>query len=398
MARTCPTPRPFNAVAGTVVFLTLLFFVSFISRLIFSPLFPAIEEDMGISSSQAGSLFFFATIGSLVGSWASGLISARFAHRGAIFLSVFGAVVGLIIAYFAESLWQLRSAFVLLGFCAGLQSPSSVAVITAMVRPSDWGKALAVQQMAPALGLVASGLLAATLLIFFSWQTSLLWIAGLCALLGLIFFAFRGVGSFPGEPPKPTSVGSIVKLHSFWVMMLLFALGMGTQMGVFTMLPLYLTQERGMTIGTANTFLGLANIAPLIMIFAAGYVTDRLGEKRAMALSLLVCGAALLLSGLLSGAAMMVCIILVSAFATSFFPPAFKALSRIVQPNFRSLTTALCTPVSLILGGGLLPTGLGFMGENYSFASGFIITGIIVAAGAGATFFLSFVKEMEPGC
>ena len=279
MAKACPTPRPFSAVAGTVIFLTLLFFLSFISRFIFSPLIPAIGEDIPISSAQAGTLFFMGAIGALIGSWSAGLFSARITHRGVMFIAAFGAAAGLIAAYFAGTIWYLGAVLIVLGFFAGLQTPSSVATITAMVKPDDWGKALSVQQLGPPLSLVASGLLAAALLAFFSWQTSLLWVAGLCVVVGLLFMAFRGVGYFPGDAPSPSMVGPVVRLRSFWVMIFLFALAMGAQVGVFSMLPLYLTEEQGMSTGAANTFLGLANIPPLAMVFVSGWLTDRIGAK-----------------------------------------------------------------------------------------------------------------------
>ena len=301
MAKACPTPRPFSAVAGTVIFLTLLFFISFISRFIFSPLIPAIGEDIPISSGQAGTLFFMGAIGALIGSWSAGLFSARITHRGVMFIAAFGAAAGLIAAYFAGTIWYLGAVLIVLGFFAGLQTPSSVATITAMVKPDDWGKALSVQQLGPPLSLVASGLLAAALLAFFSWQTSLLWIAGLCVVVGLLFMAFRGVGYFPGDAPSPSMVGPVVRLRSFWVMIFLFALAMGAQVGVFSMLPLYLTEEQGMSTGAANTFLGLANIPPLAMVFVSGWLTDRIGAKWAIALFLFVAGVGVIFTGLLSG-------------------------------------------------------------------------------------------------
>ncbi len=398
MAKACPTPRPFRAVTGTVIFLTLLFFVGFVSRFIFSPLLPTISEDIPLTSGQAGALFFLGAIGGLAGSWSAGLISARFTHRGAIFTSVFGAAATLVAAHFAVSVWHLQAALIVLGFFAAVQVPSSVATITAMVRQEDWGKALSVQQLGPPLGLVASGLLAAVLLSWFSWQTTLLWIAGLCLLLGLLFIAFRGVGYFPGDPPSPRMVGPVVKLSSFWVMIFLFALAMGAQVGVFSMLPLYLTEERGMTIGAASAFLGLANIAPLGMVFVSGWITDRIGTKLSMTIFLFVAGVGIVFTGLLTGAAMLVSIVVVAAFAVGAFPPAFKALSNIVQPTFRSIATALCTPLAFILGGGLLPIAIGVMGQTYSFALGLVMVGAVIAVGSVATYLLKFVEKLEEGC
>jgi NNP family nitrate/nitrite transporter-like MFS transporter len=398
MAKACPTPRPFRSVAGTVSFLTLLFFLSFLTRFIFSPLLPAIGKDIGLGAGQAGSLFFMSGIGMLLGSLSTGFISARVTHRNTIFISVFGAAAGLLVAHFAGSIWMLRVALIMLGFFAGVQTPSSLATITAMVRPQDWSTALTVQQLGPPLSLVASGLFAAALLSWFSWRTSLLWIVGLCVLAGLLFIIFRGVGSFPGDPPIPSMLGPVVRLHSFWVMAFLFALGMAAQAGVYSMLPMYLTTERGMSVAGANTFLGLANIAPLIMLFIAGWVTDRIGEKWTMTFYLFVAGIGVLFTGLLSGVGMKISIVVVSAFAVGFFPPAFKSLSSIVQPTFRSLAASLGTPIGFILGGGLLPTGLGFMGQSYSFALGFAITGAVIAVGSVAALTLTFVEEFEPGC
>ena len=315
-----------------------------------------------------------------------------------MFIAAFGAAAGLIAAYFAETIWYLGAVLIVLGFFAGLQTPSSVATITAMVKPDDWGKALSVQQLGPPLSLVASGLLAAALLAFFSWQTSLLWIAGLCAVVGLLFMAFRGVGHFPGDAPSPSTVGPVVRLRSFWVMIFLFALAMGAQVGVFSMLPLYLTEEQGMSTGAANTFLGLANIPPLAMVFVSGWLTDRIGAKRAIALFLFVAGVGVFFAGLLSGVGSLISIVVVSAFAVGAFPPAFKALSNIVQPTFRSIATALCTPLAFIIGGGLLPIGIGLMGESYSLALGLVIVGVVIAVGSAAAFLLKFVEKMEEGC
>jgi MFS family permease len=390
---------PFRAVVGTVVFVTLLFVFGFLARFVFSPLFPAISEDLGISSAQVGSLFLLGAIGMLVGSSSAGYVSARLNHRGATLLSTFGMSVVLVGAYFAGSLWELRVVFIALGILAGFQMPSSVATITAVVKPDDWGRALSVQQMGPPFGLLVGPLLVAGLLTVFAWNTALLWIAGIGVVLGLVFlFAFGGVGAFPGSPPNRATVKPVLSTRSFWVMIFLFALGMGAQVGVYTMLPLYLTQERDMTSGEANTILGLANIAPLAMVFVSGWLATRLGLRPTMTLFLCVTGIMTVLVGLLSGSALVVSIFLMAAFAVGFFAPAFASLSRIVQPNFRSLAAGFAPPLGFLLGGGLLPMALGYMGQAYSFSLGLVITGATIVVGSSATIFLKLITDLEEGC
>ena len=390
---------PFRAVAGTVVVVTLLFFFTFVSRYIFSPLMPTIGKDIPITSGQVGALFLLGAVGVLIGSSLAGLISARLNHRGAMLLSVFGMAAVLVGAYFAGSVWALRVVFIALGILAGFQLPSSVATITAVVKPDDWGRALSVQQMGPPLSLVVGPLLAAGLLTVFTWNTTLLWVAGIGVVLGLLFlFAFGGIGAFPGEPPRPTMVRPVFSTGSFWVMIFLFALGMGAQVGVYTMLPLYLTTERGMTTSQANTILGLSNIAPLGMVFVSGWVTTKIGLRPTMTLFLSLTGLMVVLVGLLSGAALVVSIFLMAALAVGFFAPGFASLSRIVQPNYRSLAAGFAPPIAFLLGGGLLPTALGYFGQAASFSLGLMIIGAIILVGSSATVLLRLLTDLGEGC
>jgi NNP family nitrate/nitrite transporter-like MFS transporter len=175
---------------------------------------------------------------------------------------------------------------------------------------------------------------------------------------------------------------------------------MGAQVGVYTMLPLFLTQEKLMSIPSANALLGIANISPLAMVFVAGWVTDRIGERWAMFGALSLTGAATVLVGAADGLWLRVGIFLLPAFAVCFFPPAFSALSRIVQPNRRSVAAALVPPIAFIVGGGLLPVALGYMGQHYTFALGFAIIGAATVACSAAAFLVRLLREdeMEEGC
>lgn len=399
MAKSCPTPQPLRSVIGQLVLLTAMFFATFLARFIFPALLPSMDADGIINPSQGGSLFLVAAFGSLLGSLSAGLISSVLKHRGALILSVFGTVLALIGAYFATTVWHLWIVFFVMGVMFGFHLPSSVATITAMVRKEDWGKALSIQQLAPPLTLLAAPLLAVLLLTWFSWNTTLLWIAGLGLILGLWFMFFTGgIGAFPGDPPNREFAGPVLKTPSFWLMIVLFALGMGAQVGVYTMLPLYLTAERDMTPEGANTLIGLANIAPVVFIFIAGWLTAKLGEKRMISIALFLTGIATLLVGALSGIALKVCVVLMAGFAVSFFPPAFSALSRTVQPTYRSLATAFATPTAFLIGGGLLPLILGYVGQSGHYGLGIVVVGCVVAVGSVLAVFLRLLDEMEEGC
>ena len=398
MDKACPTPEPFSDMVWNIIFLTLLFFLTFISRFIFAPLMPTIGPDLGITPSQAGSVFLLGSVGVFVAALASGFVSSRINHRGTLTLSTFGVGLALLACYFSTSVWGIRLVMIVLGMAAGLNLPSAVATITAMVSRQDWGKALAVQQMAPPLSLVLGPLLSVVLLIWFSWRTSLACLGGFSIFVGLAFVKYGKFGDFPGDAPSPSLIKIILSQRSFWIMVILFALGMGGQVGVYAMLPLYLVTERGLAAESANTLLGLSQISALFMTFFAGWVTDKIGEKRTIALFLLTSGAVTVLIGSLSGTWLKVAVFLQPALIVCFFPPAFAALSRIVQPYMRSLAAGMGPPTAFFLGGGLLPAALGYMGENYTFGLGIVLSGCIMMLGAVLVVFLKLLEKMEDGC
>ena len=181
-------------------------------------------------------------------------------------------------------------------------------------------------------------------------------------------------------------------------MVVLFALGMGGQVGIYAMLPLYLVTEHGLSGDTANTILGLSQVSCLILTFFAGWLTDRLGEKKVILMVLSVAGLATILMGVLSGPWLKFLVFLQPALIVCYFPAGFAALSRSVQPNMRGLASALVPPTAFIIGGGLLPAILGYMGQTLSFGLGIALFGVLIFLGAGLVFALTLLDKMDPGC
>lgn len=395
----CPIPEPFGSAFGSILFLTLLFFLTFVSRFIFAPLMPAMSSEMGLSHSQAGSIFLSGSVGVFIGSLSSGFVSSRLLHKGTIALSLIGVACTLLLCTILANLWALRGAVLVLGMMAGLNLPSNVATITALVSRQDWGKALAVQQTAPPMALVVGPLLSVFLLIWFSWRAPMLVIAVVGIATALILIRFGTIGKFPGDEPDLSLARTVLSGRSFWIMIILFALGMGGQVGIYAMMPLYLIAERGLPEASANTLIGLSQVSALFMTFFAGWVTDRIGEKKAISIFLLASGVVTLLLGMTTGLWLKVVVFLQPALIVCYFPAGFAALARSVQPNLRSLATAWVTPSAFVLGGGLFPLLLGYMGQTVSFASGIILAGvIIIILGSVLPFFLNLIEQLDYGC
>src|SRR5512139_1020959 len=91
-----------------LTFLTAIFYLNFVSRIILGPFLPVIEHELGLGHGVAGSLFLFIQIGYAAGLLGSGLVSWRFSHRHTIMASVVAVGVAMAGLSLAGSLGAMR--------------------------------------------------------------------------------------------------------------------------------------------------------------------------------------------------------------------------------------------------------------------------------------------------
>jgi len=387
------TESSFRSQMAPLLFLVGIFFLNFVSRIILAPLLPTIENDLKIGHEEAGSFFFVISLGYCIMLLGSSFVSSRLNHRGTLILSTVTLGGALLFIGISHELWLVRLGLLILGMAAGLYLPSGIATLTELVNPKDWGKAISIHELAPNLGFVVAPLIAEMFLRWFSWQGIYTLFGIFSVLTGILFSIFGRGGKFCGESLNVSNLRIILKESSFWVLIPLFSLGIGGTLGMFAMLPLYLVSEKGMDQAWANTLVGLSRISPVGIAILSGWVTDRLGPKRALKMIFLANGVAVILLGLLSGSWMVLLIFLQPMLASSFFPPGFAALSRIGGSKFKSVAVSLMMPVSFLIGGGAIPAMIGFIGQTSSFSTGFIILGGILLGGAILAGYLKLSKD-----
>lgn len=342
---------------------------------------PAIEKDLGMSHGEAGSLFLLISAGYFASLLGSGFVSSRLLHKRTIIVSATAVGLALSAIAFTDSLWGTRMVLILLGLASGLYLPSGIATLTSLISPSHWGKAIAIHELAPNLGFIAAPLLSEVLLTWFSWRSVLIFLGGMSVLMGIAFARFGRGGEFPGESPNFAAFKTLLHKPAFWIMMLLFSLGIGGTLGVYTMLPLYLITEHGINRNWANTLIALSRIPGVGMAFLAGWASDRLGPKRTMGAAFLITGFLTILLGVAPAPLIVSLVFLQPIIAVCFFPPGFAALSSIGPPSARNVAVSLTVPFAFVLGGGAIPIGIGMMGDAGSFSLGISMTGCLILTG-----------------
>jgi NNP family nitrate/nitrite transporter-like MFS transporter len=378
--------------------LTSIFFVNFTARIIYAPLLPEIERGLNISHGEAGSLFLLISTGYFISLLCSGWFSARLTHRKTIIFSTIVLGLALIGTAFGNNLWTIRLNLLILGMAAGLYLPSGIATLMASIHSRNLGKAVAVHELAPILGFAASPLLSELVLVWFSWQTVVVLLGITALLMGLVFARFGRGGDFPGVAPSFDAFKPFWSEPSFWLVLLLFGLGISGSLGVYTMLPLYLIKQHDITRSLANSLVGLSRVSGIGMTLVGGWITDRMGAKKTLIYVFMLTGIMTVLIGITSGPLPLIAVFLQPMMAICFFPAGFTALSRIGPSNARNIAVSLTVPFAFLFGGGAVPAVIGFMGDVASFSLGIVLVGVLIISGAFLAGFLKFQdKEGDYG-
>ena len=365
-----------------VFFLALIFFINFIGRMILSPLLPTIEKELAISHGQAGSFFFLMSAGYVVGLLGSGFFAARSNHKITISISSTGVGFALLGVSLSSGLWTMRAGLFCLGLTAGLYIPSAIATITALVERPRWGKAIAIHELAPNLAFFAAPFTAQGFLAWSDWRMALGSIGVASLIVGFTYQRFGRGGEFSGESPASNAFATLIHMPAFWLMVVLFGIGVSTTIGVYAMLPLYLVSDRHIEQSWANTVVAVSRSYGPILGLLGGLVSDKVGPKRTIIISLAFTAVLTTLLGPASNRWISVVVILQPLLAVWFFPAAFAALAAITRPDARNLAVAFTVPAGYIIGGGVVPAFIGFMGDAGFFAVGYVLTGIFILAGA----------------
>lgn len=371
-----------------LLFLWFLWFINFSVRAVFSPILPLIEDEFVISHARASSIFMFQSMGYGVAMFLSGFYSGRFGYKKLIVLS-------LCISFFVSCLIPFVKAFSILyvanffyGFSIGTYLPSGISLITEYFAERHWGKSLALHDSGSTISIFCTPFIALFLLHFVNWR----WIFAVYAVIFLVAAIVFYLISDEVETRNPQNIkavfGHIVKKQSVWAMGTLFTFAAGAALGLYFIVPLYLTKELSVSIEYANTILGISRLGGIAVALSSSFFIDRINLQKAMFIIMLITGILTVLIGIVPVRLIGVLLFLQSVCLTGFFPIGLLSIARMFSREIRGMATGFILTLSIIFGSGLIPYLLGFSGDYFGFGFGIVILGILLVLSSLLTFTL----------
>ena len=376
-----------------ILFLLLfwsLWFLNFSTRTVLSPLLPIFEQELHITHALAGSIFLFLAVGYTSSLLVSNWITPRIGFKKSIAIGFIVLIGALLCLVFTGTYWGLGVVAFLLGFGGGLYLPCALPLLTSTIHPDKWGKAIAFHETAASFSILAIPLLAAAALRFLHWKSLVVVLSGLCLAVTVVFL-IRSPDPRPKVEEK-SPFSRVLRRRDFWVMGTLWGFAAAGGLGLYNLIPLFLVNEKGVSIEVANTIFGLTRIGGLVVTFLAGFLIDRIGVKRVLLLSLLASGFSITGMALAENFPLLVTMLVLQAtFMPIFFPAGLVTISKLTTFSDRSAFAGAVVAFGVVFGTGITPTLLGTVADVWSFQVGMMVQGLLTL---GICFLVKFLRGL----
>jgi len=371
-------------------FLWFIWFTNFIIRIVFAPILPLVEDEFMINHASASSIFMFLSAGYSAAVIVAGFFSGKFGYKKSIVLSLGVLALVAFLVPLVQSFYLLYLFAFVIGFSVGFYLPSAIPLITEYYSEKTWGKAIAIHDSGAPTAIFATPLVALFLLHFLPWRGIFIVLACIYLICSIVF-CFVSSEVRVNTPPK-TVFSDLIKIKSLWLMAVIWVFGAGSNIGLYSIVPLYLTKELQLNIDYANTILGLSRLGAIGMAIACSFLIGRFNLRKTMLIVMIITGALTVLMGLVPVRYIGIVLFLQAFFVTAFFPAGLVAIAKTFNREMRSLATGIILAVSIGSGGGIIPYLLGVSGDTISFRLGITILGIVTALSSSLVFNL---KELE---
>jgi NNP family nitrate/nitrite transporter-like MFS transporter len=259
-----------------------------------------------------------------------------------------------------------------------------------MYESSHWGKAIGLHDSAASVAFLSAPILIAFGLQFLPWKR-ILFLLGLACLMIPFLFWKVAVEPRPAVSRVRSRYLDLFRRKPILIMIGAWILAAATNIGVYSILPLYLIKERGMNYATANNLVGISRIGGIAVQICIGFLVDRFGYSRLIFLSLFTAGLSTIFLAIAPNPSILTVLIFIqAAFSLAFFPVGLAAIAKLTTPEERPMGIGAIISSGVIFGTGGAPFLLGLIADHASFTVGLLGLGGVTVL---STFMFRFLRE-----
>jgi len=373
-----------------LLFLWILWFLNVSARTIFSPILPLIEDEFMIRHARASSIFMFQSMGYAISVCFAGFYSGRFGYKRSIALSLVITSSVLFLISFVKVFPAFYIFSFILGIAGGIYLPTVIPFITEYFVENNWGKSIAIHDSAASISIFSTPLIILFFLHFCTWRGVFEVFAVVFLISAIIFYSISN--EIKIRHSQKMRLGNLLKTQSLWAAIIIWTFAGGANIGLYLIVPLYLTKELSLSIEYANSILGTSRLGGIGVAVLCGFLIDRFSLRKIMFATLFLSGIFTVLAGVVPARFIGFSLFFQAIFVTGFFPVALVAVTKMFSSETRGVATGIILAFSVIFGGGLAPYLLGFAGDLLSFRLGISLLGILVTLSSLLIFSLKELK------
>jgi len=367
-----------------VLWLTWLWNFSY--RMMFTAIMPALQFSMQLSNEAIGLLVGSLFLGYAVLSYPFSLASGKLSEKW----TICGGVVLTTISLLAFSASRSFVSLVVLGFVAGAglsaYLPQGLSLLSKEYPMHQVGSVMGLHETAAPLGQTLGPLFVWSAIATLGWSGCLqawsLYSFVICIMV--LFLVPEGK-----RIVKPSSKRA-KELHTsnslLFTMITVQAAVWSCNLGLLSMLPVYLAQTFLLDVSYVAFILGISRITGAAGQLTGGYLSDRLGRARILLFStMMVFIATAWITSVPFSGFYVIGLFFQGIVSSAFFPIFFAMISDITHQSNRAKMLGLTNSIAAFIGGTLSPAVIGFLSDRFSFRIAFlypIMMGVVGCVGA----------------
>jgi MFS family permease len=253
------------------------------------PVLPLLMEAFGASAAQAGLLMSLFAITGLFLALPAGFIFQKLGYRLTGLIAILSLVIGAASGALTRAFDIMLATRFVEGAGMSLMSVVAPAVIALWFSAEKRGKAMGVWAVWVPLGSTIMFLLAPALAGRWNWP-GVWWFGGIYAVgVGFLYLLFikpgparRSESGEKGLSPEPRDQGlaRVLSNRDLWLASLLFGCFNFVYVAFITWAPSFLQQVRGISLARAAFLVSLTTILTIIASPTSGWVSDRAGTRK----------------------------------------------------------------------------------------------------------------------